>query len=40
MEIEEARSLKRVQRFSNAEQWLQLCHLVENDEEKRGVEEL
>ena len=39
-EIEEARSLKRLQRFSDTEQWLQLCRLVENDEEKRGVEEL
>ena len=40
MEIEEACSLRRLQRFSNVEQWLQLCRLVENDEEKRGVEEL
>ena len=40
MEIEEARSLKRLQRFSNTEQCLQLCRLVENDEAKRGVEEL
>ena len=40
MEIEEARSFKRLQRFSDVEQWLQLCRLVENDEEKRGVEEL
>ena len=40
MEIEEARYLKRLQRFSDVEQWLQLCRLVENDEEKRGVEQL
>ena len=40
MEIEEALHLKKLQRFSSAESWLQLCRLVGGNEEKRGVEEL